>query len=297
MKITLKDFNIEIISANKMRKMPMQNESPLHDVDHNDFSIEMRDRDHAVALLPNLDYEAQLSAIKNLLKKHLQDDELLSEKIKQKKNDMQQGGGSQRAIDEWIERLEESVYQDAAHSMAAVGMLAPFVESVFYQAFQKIRDYYNAQSLDQQSYPRWQNAEKIGWNCHYIFKNGKRNKNLVEGILQLAETVDMLTFLPDKTPSYLKALFAYRNKMFHNGFEWPESERKKFANFIKQEKCSSWFGFARTNNGPWIYYMTKEYISESIALIDQIINGIGKYAKNSYLIIGRTTIKKPDYID
>ena len=34
-----------------------------------------------------------------------------------------------------VDHLHQSVFQDAAHSMAAVGMLAPFVESLFKQAF------------------------------------------------------------------------------------------------------------------------------------------------------------------
>lgn len=43
-----------------------------------------------------------------------------------------------RAVDEWVDLLHASTYQSAANSMAAVGMLAPLIESLFYQAFQGI---------------------------------------------------------------------------------------------------------------------------------------------------------------
>jgi hypothetical protein len=37
-----------------------------------------------------------------------------------------------------VDQIHRSAYQEAAHSMSAIGMLAPFVETVFYQYFRGI---------------------------------------------------------------------------------------------------------------------------------------------------------------
>ncbi len=48
------------------------------------------------------------------------------------------GTANERAVDEWVRLVRDSCQQDAAHSMAAVGMIAPFIESVFGYAFPEI---------------------------------------------------------------------------------------------------------------------------------------------------------------
>lgn len=49
------------------------------------------------------------------------------------------GDTASGAVDQWVSVLHDSVYQRAAHSMAAVGMLAPLVESMFDEAFHTTR--------------------------------------------------------------------------------------------------------------------------------------------------------------
>lgn len=253
-----------------------------HSADHADDFIDISDRDYACALLPNLDYEAQLDAIKDLLQRHMRADQLLGEEIKEIEEHARQLSGvrNQQAIDEWVDRMHASVYQDAAHSMAAVGTLAPLVESIFHQAFLGTRDYYVSQSLHRPSHPRWQEAERDEWDCHFVWKNGKRSKNLVEGIFQLADAVGMSPHLPENIQPKLGALFAYRNKMFHHGFEWPPVERSKFAKLIQSKKWpDSWFDAATSDSHPWIYYMTETYISDCVSVIEQIIEAIGSFAR------------------
>src|SRR3989442_3103051 len=50
------------------------------------------------------------------------------------------------AVDEWVDLLHDSVYQRATHSMAAVRMLAPLVESMFFVAFYKVREHFSPHS-------------------------------------------------------------------------------------------------------------------------------------------------------
>jgi hypothetical protein len=187
---------------------------------------------------------------------------------------------NQQAVDEWVDRMHSSVYQDAAHSMAAVGMLAPLVESIFHQAYLGTRAYYASQSMHLPSHSRWQEAEKDEWDCYFVWNKGRRSNNLVDGIFQLADAVGLTPYLPTNIQPRLKALFMYRNKMFHNGFEWPTDERSKFDKIIRDEKwLGSWFKAATSDGAPWIFYMTETYIADCISAIEKIIEATGRFAR------------------
>jgi hypothetical protein len=78
----------------------------------------------------------------------------------------------------------------------------------------------------------------------------------------------------------LKALFAYRNKMFHWGFEWPPEERDAFAKYIATEKWpSDWFATATTDGKPWIFYLTDVFVDCCIERIGQVVNSFGAYVE------------------
>lgn len=250
--------------------------------DHTHEDFYLSDRDFAYVFLPNLDYEAQLDAIRNLLWRHKQADKTLSEEIKEIEAHARRLSGiqNQHAVNEWVDRMHASVYQDAAHSMAAVGMLAPLVESIFHQSFLGIGAHYASRSTHLLSHARWQQAEKDEWNCHFVWDKGKRKNDLVEGIFQLADAVGLMPHLPMNIRPMLKVLFGYRNKMFHNGFEWPVEERVKFANFIQAQKIPDhWFRAATSDDEPWIYYMTEVYVSECLSAVEQIIKAFGRFAR------------------
>jgi len=74
----------------------------------------------------------------------------------------------------------------------------------------------------------------------------------------------------------LRALFAYRNKMFHWGFEWPPEERKAFAAQIAQWP-SNWFATATEDGNPWIFYLTDVFVDHCLEQVDQVVLGIGAY--------------------
>ena len=88
----------------------------------------------------DLDFEAQLLAIKDLLRRNRQADEDLEQKIKdlyeQAKRTTEVWRNSPYQDDRFVDETYQSFFQDAAHSMAAVGMLAPFLEAVFVASFQ-----------------------------------------------------------------------------------------------------------------------------------------------------------------
>src|SRR2546430_12479329 len=90
-------------------------------------SFEMSNRDRACGILPDLDYEAQLIAISALLRRNDQEDAETERQIKEVDEYARKTSGwrNQRAVDEWVDLLHGSTYQGAAHSMAALGVLAP----------------------------------------------------------------------------------------------------------------------------------------------------------------------------
>lgn len=243
---------------------------------------EISDRDAASMLLPDLDYDAQLLAIHSALLLHREANAKLEGEIKELEEYARRTSGlrNQHAVDEWIDRLHGSVYQDAAQSMAAVGMIAPLIESIFFQAFQNMRKQFFAGEVPQGNYDRWRLPAEDRWNCHYVWNKSRRGINLFEGIIQMAEDTGLISHLPIDLKPILQALFEYRNKMFHCGFEWPVEERTRFDNRIVQAGWpGEWFSRATSDGAPWIFYMTGALVGRSLDIIEEIISGLGAFSR------------------
>jgi hypothetical protein len=97
-------------------------------------SIEMTDREMACSILPSLDYEKQLVAISSLLNRNHEAKKRLHARMKETDEFARSSTGlaNERAIDECGQDLYLSIYQNAAHSMAALGMIAPLLESMMH---------------------------------------------------------------------------------------------------------------------------------------------------------------------
>ena len=240
--------------------------------------FEITNRDQALFLIEEYDLEAQLLAIRGLVKRNSESDKALEAEIKVlgaeiRKHTDEYADYSQ---DSWIDRLHGSVFQDSAHSMSAVGMLAPFVESLFVAIFNGLRA--NRRPIDAASDARAAALHDDFWNPHYVFEGGRRRRDVVKGIGQLSESTGLAAYLPDSLSKTLSALFEYRNKMFHNGFEWPMVEREKFGNAIRRNRWpSEWFTQSTTDGKPWIFYMSSEFIQHCFSTIDQVLEGVGDY--------------------
>lgn len=202
-------------------------------------------------MLIELDYNAQFRAIHKLLHDLVQLDESLDGTIKEAEESVQRSPGgeaNEHAVDQLVDLYHFSCFQGAAHSMAAVGMLAPFVESVFRQVFQPI---------------------------------GKTLPpgNTVRNIVNFADEVGMRSYMPDDFEVTLSALFYYRNKMFHGGFEWPKEERERFQRKLDASGWpSDWFSNATSGDEPWMFYMSAHFIKHCLDCIEQVIEGISEFA-------------------
>jgi hypothetical protein len=187
-----------------------------------------------------------------------------------------------KAEDEAGEHFQVTGYVQSAYSMGAVGMLAPFVETIFKQAFQAIGKELYFQSAPP-AHERWTMSNTKKWNCRYVLRDGKPQLDLVAGILQISEALGLLPHLPKDLGLRLGALFSYRNEMFHNGFEWPKERRLNFEAKIKEQNWpTEWFLPAIINEGckdeeVWFFSLSEMFISEAVDMIEGVLDGLGSF--------------------
>ena len=218
----------------------------------------------------------QLAANKDLLHRNQQAAAATQIKFDELKAEMEANPDNERLDDLYDERFWKAVFMDSAHSMSAVGMLAPFIESLFVAIFEGLRKRHGTAAED----TRHQRADDQFWNPQIVFRGEGPRDDLVAGIDQLAESCGLKPYLPADYRNTLSALFAYRNNMLHNGFEWPSDTIKKFSNRIASEKWpEDWFTSADRDGQPWLCYMSPNFCSHCVELIDAVIDGVGRYLK------------------
>lgn len=205
--------------------------------------------DHILFPLEEFNYGAQLVAIRCLLGRQERADQDLSDRIMEADSVARRtrGCANDHAVDLWVELAESSCYQDAAHSMAAVGMIAPLIESAFRVALHSI-------------------GNKL--------PQGHLAKNIVKGV----EEVGMREYLPLDLEPTISALFEYRNKMFHGGFEWSKEDLKKFEKLLDENRWpSDWFAKATSDDEPWMFYMTSTFVYHCLEITEGVIRGIEQF--------------------
>ena len=209
--------------------------------------------DIEIPFFGNLDYDYGFRAMRAMLFRMDHADQALADEIAKAEEFAKQTHGNQNdfAVDNLIELYHYSGYQDAAHSMAAVGMIAPFVESLFKETFKD-------------------------------FEKEWLRIDLVNNIIKSIEEIGMKKYMPNDLKVTLSAIFEYRNKMLHNSFEWPLEERKRFARRLNNSGWpSDWFSSATSGDEPWMFYMTQTFIEYCIDTIEQIAVGIEKFQIDS----------------
>ena len=235
-------------------------------------------------VLQGIDLEAQLLAIKSLLSRNQQAEDALIREIddlhKQSQQAEQEAQGYDRPGDDhWVDRTYEAFFEDVANSMAAAGMLAPFLEALFVTVFQHFKEERTKETSPED--PRRRATERDFWDPHFVYERDGRRKNLVEGIPQLAGSIGLEQFLPKDYRKTLAALFLYRNKMFHCGLEWPEKERKNFRVMIQKNHWpEEWFYETTKNEKPWLFSMGAEFIQHCLQTIDGVLDGVGAYVRS-----------------
>jgi hypothetical protein len=145
---------------------------------------EMEDIDYAGEFLPEIDYPAQLRAIRELLDRHAEEERMVTDRIQRISSTEPM---RQQFVDEAVAEMHASVYQDAAHSMAAVGMLAPLVETIFRTAFLNIGARYELLPGWTSQHVRLQRPGKTRWDCGLVLRNDNSVNGIVEGVRELSD--------------------------------------------------------------------------------------------------------------
>ena len=195
-------------------------------------------------------YQCQLVAIGSLLNRNEEADKELAEEIKRIDEAARRARGraNDYAVDHYVELVESSFYQDAAHSMAAVGMIAPFIESLFRSTFVS-----NGAPLSGQG-------------------------GIVSHVVRGVKEAGMGEYMPADLEPTLVALFEYRNKMFHGGFVWSSEELSKFERRLGQNKWpSDWFGVVTSGDQPWMFYMTRDFVDHCFTVAVKVVEGLDRY--------------------
>ena len=89
--------------------------------------FEISNRDHGEFLVEELNLEAQLAAGRRLLRRHREADDELNRDISEIAEAAKKASGEYGMHLEnlWVDQVHSTVFQGAAHSMSALGMLAP----------------------------------------------------------------------------------------------------------------------------------------------------------------------------
>lgn len=246
----------------------------------------MNNRDRALFLIKERDLAAQLIAIEEVLQNNRKIGEKIAAEISALDHRIRCYVDSDNSFPNCLEghrvdTIHYSVFQDAAHSMSAVGMLAPFLESLFVSIFDELRAQERSNNNASEGDERGTGEKARYWDPHFVFEKSGYRKDLVAGIRQLSKSIGLNNYLPEEYDVMLSALLSYRNVMFHHGLEWPMKERFKFIQRIQDENWpNNWFDTSRSGGEPWIFYITSDFVEHCLNCIEKILEGVGKYLEN-----------------
>lgn len=232
-------------------------------------------RDRAKNLLRHTLLDQQLDAIKAVMRNHETEREGTGHQFEVLDTDPRWKGDFDGGLEA---RREEAfwhlTFQASAHSMSAVGMLAPFIESLFVAIFDGLK----ARVELPVDHLRLKLKERDRWNPQIYQGSDGAQTDLLKGIAQLSVATSLAPHLPPQTEMTLEALMRYRNNMFHNGFEWPDSKIDGFAAEVSKWP-EGWFEIAERNGKPWLFYMSPQFCAHCVTTIDSTIDAVGRYLK------------------
>ena len=244
------------------------------------FDLDNRTRGQLV--FSSVDLESQLEAIRSILRRNArasnEHDSLVVELNDSAKNAPNSEHGA-HLIDRAVDAFHMGIFHDAANSMAAVGMLAPLIETMMDRLFREFSKKFERNPNS----PRFRLGDEY-WNPRQYAASSAKNdrQDIILGFKQLAQEIGIDEFFDPQLNSTLEALFAYRNKMFHNGFEWPPGLRASFARRILDEGWDRWFSRATSGDDPWIFYMNSAFIEHCLEHVEQLVLSAGRFHRKAF---------------
>ncbi|MGO6939471.1 hypothetical protein [Rhizobium johnstonii] len=246
------------------------------------FDNFLDDRDYLYTLLNNIDWDSQLHAVRLMISRNRQAGKDFTQAIEVDEAEVKayHGLNHDHWVDQNVDMKHESVYRDAAESMAAIGIIAPLVESSLGQALAALGDMYDRMGISPGNHKRWKRSvgDKTRWNCQFHFNSKKEaSNNIILGLPQLAEACGLDKFLSKDFMSWFEALFVYRNYMFHGGFEWTIERRELFEANVEKNGWDQWFTCSTSNYRPWIYYIRDEAIVAMPTMVEDMLSSLERF--------------------
>lgn len=244
------------------------------------LGLHMDDRDYLFRLVTEIDWESQVRAVRTVLGRNARASAAAQEHI----DEVKRTGRGQLDEDDLLDALHQATYDDGANSMAAIGMVAPMVESLFSQAFASLGLLYSEKDIAPPEDERWTLAggDEQRWNCQYYFKNAGEppKQDIISGIVQLSRATGLKNHISKADFVWIRAMLTYRNFMFHNGLEWTPRRRAEFTKVIEAQKWEHFFSSATSGGYPWVFYIEKRVMAEIPDVIERILDGMGNFAKS-----------------
>jgi hypothetical protein len=241
------------------------------------------DRDHLYRLVHTIDWDAQLDAISAVLKEHQRSADHVSTNIKVLEEEARtyRGPYHDHVVDEHIDAIWRATYHHAAISLSAAGMIVPTIETILAQALQEVGKRYVARGIAPPDHKRWNRAldHPDRWNVQWYFGKKEGRVDIVSGLPQLCDASGISAHLGRDDLDWIVALFSYRNRMFHGGFEWPILQRQGFFALIAERGWDQYFTWSTRNDEPWIYYLRDEVIDALPGRVLAILGSLGRFAK------------------
>jgi hypothetical protein len=105
-------------------------------------------------------------------------------------------------------------------------------------------------SLPATGHLRWAASGQNLWDCHFFYNGTKWKKDFT----------------------------------IHNGFGWPLDERVKFGKRIRCKGWpNDWFSTATSDEEPWIFYLSEQYIEHCLEMIEQVLDAIGGFIRDDLI--------------
>ena len=122
---------------------------------------------------PNPELRSQCVAIRSVLQRNQEAEDQASARIRELEADIRRHRYPPHWADHhWVTQMHDWTFLEAAHSMAAIGLIAPLIESLFSQTVTYFKD---AQ----------------------IWKESRRRVGIAKAFLQIAENIDLRRHMPD----------------------------------------------------------------------------------------------------
>ncbi len=213
-----------------------------------------------------IDFKTQYLAMKEMLQAVKEPTVKFQDDYNSLQKKVESQGGNDFIAEHLNDKGYESQFWDMSYSLAAIGIIAPYIESLFTAMF---ADYGKYCAPEESEHDRFRNFTKYKWDPHYFAKKSDRvETDIAKGILQLLKCTGFKDGTIAKCKKFIPAIFRYRNLMFHNGVHWPKVKREVF---IKEAKGGGWYDWFLFDENSDFVYMGESFIEEILENIIEIV--------------------------